>query len=99
MHPEESPAMVDLTERSEAGELFRLAVESAPHATVIVNHEDRVVMVNQRAEELFGYPRGELLGRSAAMLVPGLIRKKRAGSTGVVHSDSAPLNARWELHG
>ena len=64
MHPEESPAMVDLTERSEAGELFRLAVESAPHATVIVNHEDRVVMVNQRAEELFGYPRGELLGRS-----------------------------------
>ena len=69
--------MVDLTERGEAGELFRLAVESAPHATVIVNHEDRVVMVNQRAEELFGYPRGELLGRSASMLVPGLVRKKR----------------------
>src|SRR5437899_6355655 len=98
MHAEESPAMVDLTERSEAGELFRLAVESAPHATVIVNHEDRVVMVNQRAEELFGYPRGELLGRSAAMLVPGLIRKKRAGST-VVRPESAPTNAGWELHG
>ena len=84
---------------SEAGELFRLAVESAPHATVIVNHEDRVVMVNQRAEELFGYPRGELLGRSAAMLVPGLIRKKRAGAAAGVRSESAPMNAGWELHG
>ncbi len=91
--------MVDLTERSEAGELFRLAVESAPHATVIVNHEDRVVMVNQRAEELFGYPRGELLGRSAAMLVPGLIRKKRAGAAAGVRTETAPMNAGWELHG
>ncbi len=91
--------MVDLTERGEAGELFRLAVESAPHATVIVNHEDRVVMVNQRAEELFGYPRGELLGRSASMLVPGLVRKKRAGSTVVARSESTPTNAGWELHG
>jgi PAS domain S-box-containing protein len=99
MHAEESPAMVELTDRSEAGELFRLAVESAAHATVIVNHEDRVVMVNHQAEELFGYPRGELLGRSAAMLVPGLVRKKRAGATSGGRSDTALVNSGWELHG
>ena len=99
MHAEESPAKAELTERSEAGELFRLAVESAPNATVIVNHEDRVVLVNHRAEELFGYSRGEILGRPAEMLVPGITRKKRGGSAGGVRSESVPASAGWELHG
>ncbi len=58
--------------RSEEGgeSRFRLAVEAAPNAMLICDRERRMILVNRRVEELFGYSRDELLGERVDMLVP-----------------------------
>jgi PAS domain S-box-containing protein len=60
----------DISERRRAADRFRLAVESAPSAMLIVNQRGEIVLVNEQAERLFGYERRELLGQRAALLVP-----------------------------
>jgi PAS domain S-box-containing protein len=50
--------------------LFRGLLEAAPDAMVIVNRHGRIVLVNQRAEEIFDYRRREILGQPVEMLVP-----------------------------
>jgi PAS domain S-box-containing protein len=69
-------AIVDITERRKAEERFRLVVESAPSAMVMINDQGKVVLVNAQAEKLFGYGRRELLGESIEMLVPAQFRAK-----------------------
>ena len=66
----------DLTERKRAEERFRLAVESAPNAMVMVNQDGRIVLVNSQTERLFGYTRKELLGAHVEILVPQAFRGK-----------------------
>jgi diguanylate cyclase (GGDEF)-like protein/PAS domain S-box-containing protein len=51
-------------------ERFRNLVEAAPDAIVSVDGQDRVVLANGRAEQLFGYSRTELLGLPLRTLVP-----------------------------
>jgi PAS domain S-box-containing protein len=53
---------------------FRLVVEAAPNAMVMVNHAGEIVMVNAQAERVFGYPRAALLGQPVEMLVPERFR-------------------------
>ena len=53
---------------------FRLVVEAAPNAMVMVNRAGAIVMVNAQAERVFGYPRAELLGQPVEMLVPEQFR-------------------------
>jgi len=67
-------SIVDITDRKRAEERFRLAVESAPNAMVMVNGEGCIVLVNLQTERLFGYSREELLGSSVEMLVPDRFR-------------------------
>jgi len=58
-----------------AEQKFRSLVESAPHAMVITNQGGDIVLVNQRAEQLFGYSRQELLGQTVDVLVPERFRQ------------------------
>ncbi|MFO7957119.1 MAG: sensor domain-containing diguanylate cyclase [Candidatus Brocadiia bacterium] len=44
------------------GTFFRLAVEEAWHALIVVDTDGRVVYANTEAERLFGRPRAELVG-------------------------------------
>ena len=41
---------------------IRRLMESAPDAALIAVRDGRIVLVNARTEQLFGYPREELLG-------------------------------------
>jgi PAS domain S-box-containing protein len=50
--------------------MFRDALEYAPDAILLVDTQWRIVQVNARTLELFGYPREQLLGQSAGMLIP-----------------------------
>jgi PAS domain S-box-containing protein len=63
-------SIIDITERKKAEERFRLVVESAPNAMVLVNHEGVITLVNNQTEKLFGYERKELIDQKIEMLIP-----------------------------
>jgi len=60
----------DVTERDEAVQKFRVIVESAPDAIVIVNETGVITVVNFQTEKIFGYRRDEMLGQPVELLVP-----------------------------
>src|SRR5690606_31956761 len=60
----------DITERKQAEEQFWLVVEASPNAIMLVDPAGQIHLVHRQAEELFGYPRPELLGQSVETLVP-----------------------------
>src|SRR5204863_2032173 len=66
----ERGVLMDITERKQAEEQFRLVVEAAPSAMIMVNTEGRITLVNTQAEAVFGYARQELIGHPIEMLVP-----------------------------
>jgi PAS domain S-box-containing protein len=66
----------DVTERKQAEERFRLVVEAAPSGMVIVDQDGKIVLVNSRTEELFGYQRKDLVGQQVEVLVPPASREK-----------------------
>ncbi len=63
-------SIIDITERKRAEERFRLVVEAAPSAMLMVDRNRRITLVNRRMEDLFGYLREELIGQPLELLVP-----------------------------
>ena len=88
-------------ERERGEEKFRLVVESAPSAMVMIEGDGRIVLVNAEAEKLFGYNRGELLGQPIEMLVPERFRNKHPGfRTSFFASPAArSMGVGRDLHG
>jgi len=66
----ERGVLMDITERKQAEDKFRLAVEAAPSGIVLVDREGKIVLVNSHVEKLFGYRRHELIGKVVDILVP-----------------------------
>jgi PAS domain S-box-containing protein len=64
----------DITARKHADEQFRLAIEAAPAGMLLMNSSGSIALVNIQIEKIFGYPRAELLGRDAEMLLPERLR-------------------------
>jgi PAS domain S-box-containing protein len=54
----------DVTERKQAQERFRLAVEASPNGIVLVNAQGKIMLANACVEKLFGYQRQELTGQA-----------------------------------
>ncbi len=57
-----------------AEERFRLVVEAAPNAMLMADHYGRIVLLNQKSEELFGYEREELINAPVERLIPEQFR-------------------------
>jgi PAS domain S-box-containing protein len=93
-------AVVDITERKRAEERFRLAVESAPNAMLMVDDRGRIVLANAQAEKLFGYSRQELLQQSIEKLVPDRFRDRHPRHRAEFHAtpQPRPMGADRELY-
>ena len=83
------------------GRRFRLVVDAAPNAMVMVDPGGRIVMVNALAERVFGYSRSELVGQSVEMLVPERLRGGHPALRKTFLADPRPrvMGAGRELHG
>jgi len=79
---------------------FRALLEAAPDAVVAANSAGRIVLVNRRAESLFGYFQGELVGRSIESLVPPRFRELFLRHLGhALASAGSPGGEGFELAG
>jgi PAS domain S-box-containing protein len=104
-HPEHGRVWVavheDVTERKRAEERFRELHESAPDAMVTVKEGGEIVLINAQVERMFGYARGELLGRRVEVLVPerkrGTHVRDRRGYLADPHV--RPMGAGLDLYG
>lgn len=90
----------DITERHQAESTFRGLIESAPDAIVIVNQEGLMMLVNTQMEQLFGYERATLLGKSVELLIPESLRRKhvRQRADYIGHADARPMGKGRELY-
>src|SRR5262245_5598302 len=76
-------------------------LESVPDAVVAADDAGPIVLVNQQAEALFGYPRGELLGRPVEILMPERYRGRHVGQRQQFCADPRirPMGANLDLWG
>ena len=68
-------SIIDISERKRAEEQFRLVVESAPNAMILVNQSGQIILVNNQTEKLFGYTRKELFEKKLELLIPERFRR------------------------
>ena len=55
---------------------FRSLLESSPDATVIVDQQGTMVLVNARTQAIFGYSRAELIGKKVELLMPTRVHQQ-----------------------
>jgi PAS domain S-box-containing protein len=67
---------LDITQRMQAEERFRLVVEAAGNAMIMVNAEGKIELANAQVEAVFGYSRQELIGHPVEMIVPERFRSR-----------------------
>ena len=71
--------IIDISTRKAAEERFRLVVEASPNAIVLVDNQGRIAMANRETEQMFGYPRAELLGQAVEKLLPESLQALHVG--------------------
>ena len=60
--------------------MFLGLLDSVSDAVIITGEDGRIVIVNDRTEELFGYTPDELLGQSLDRLLPAKLGRRKDGS-------------------
>ncbi len=81
-------------------DVFRRIVEQTTDAVIFADREGLIRIWNQGAESVFGFPAGEVLGKSLDVIIPEELRKKhwegygRAIETGRTRLGSRVLTTR-----
>ena len=94
-----NPALNDERKRAEAK--FRDLLEAAPDGIIVSNPQGAIVLVNARAQQLFGYTQEELLSRSIESLLPDSSREKHIAyrRTYFHKPELRPMGSALELRG
>src|SRR5271166_2583208 len=93
--------MTNLKDESAGERRFRLVVEAAPNAMVMIDRTGKIAMVNTQAERVFGYARVELVGQLVEMLVPERFRGHHPELRKTFFADPRPrpMGAGRDLYG
>lgn len=80
---------------------FTALLESAPDGVVLTDRDGRIVLVNARVEQMFGYTRRELLERPVDLLLPGRLAQQHAAERAAYGEtpQARPMGAGRELVG
>src|SRR5437762_6220974 len=70
---------IDITERKLAEEKFRLVLDAAPNAMIMVDSAGVISFANAPAATVFGYSLSELIGRPIETLIPERFRDRHVG--------------------
>jgi|SRR5271170_633307 len=91
----------DVTRRKLAEENYRLVVEAAPNAIIMVDAQGKITLANAQAESVFGYSRQELIGHPVEMLIPERFHHAHPGERGnyFAHPTARAMGAGRELFG
>jgi PAS domain S-box-containing protein len=91
----------DKLQADESEAYFRVLIESAPDAMVIVSEDGDIEIVNQQAERMFGYLRDEMLGQKIEMLLPEQVRQAHIAHRNryIDGASLRPMGAGLELIG
>ncbi len=76
---------------------FKFLMELTPDATVIVDSDAKICVVNDKALDLFGYTREELIGSSVEILVPEAKRGVHVGLRNGFLENSSVRNMRESI--
>lgn len=92
----QSKPVPDWDERS-----LRAVLESVPDAVIAIDESGSILLVNQQTEDLFGYPRSELLGRQIELLLPERFRARHIGQREHYFADPQlrPMGEKLDLWG
>jgi PAS domain S-box-containing protein len=90
-----------LADRQQAERRFRRLFDAAPDAMIAVAPDGLLVMANTRAEQLFGYATGDLIGLPVEMMVPEEARAILAAERSDYFADpeSRPIVTEFKLSG
>lgn len=94
-------SVIDISDRQRAEERFKAAFEAAPNGMLMINSSRRIVLLNGKIEEIFGYRREELVGNLIEMLVPEDFRAPHPKfvETFFRNPESRAMGIGRELHG
>ena len=92
---------IDITERKRGEEKFRLVLDAAPNAMIMVDSAGVISFANGPAATVFGYSLRELIGRNIETLIPERFRDRHPGYRKDFHSEpsSRAMGAGRDLFG
>jgi PAS domain S-box-containing protein len=80
-------------------ELVALALQACPAGTIVAGNDGVIVLSNGEAERLFGFGRGELIGRPLDLLLPVDPRTGNADLHGALPARPRPLSVSGDFVG
>jgi PAS domain S-box-containing protein len=91
--------IAELLEKSE--HMVSALLESASQSIVGIDQAGRIVLANARTQEMFGYPREELLGSAIEILLPEAVRGKHTQDRAAYFDNPhvRPMGTGLELSG
>jgi PAS domain S-box-containing protein len=79
----------------------RTLLESLAEGVVVIDKSGTILLVNARAEQMFGYPEKELVGKPHSVLIPERLRKVHEGHEAHFFAEPRirPMGQMLELYG